>query len=158
MSDYRTLKCDAVQSGRKRGAGSLHVTGKRTASQKISDSLLSSTTRLNTHKFSVLPTQRIYVFCVDLRTKSDCFPIQHWLTGLYNWNGVCLLRGKDWVFIYNSGYVFCVDLRTNSIKWLVFITETECVYCVVRTRSLYIIQVVFCVDLRTNSDYFTIQH
>ena len=27
---------------------------------------------------------------------------------------VCLLRGTDWVFIYNSGYVFCVDLRTNS--------------------------------------------
>ena len=26
----------------------------------------------------------------------------------------CLLRGTDWVFIYNSGYVFCVDLKTNS--------------------------------------------
>jgi len=26
----------------------------------------------------------------------------------------CLLRGADWIFIYNSGYVFCVDLRTNS--------------------------------------------
>jgi predicted GNAT family N-acyltransferase len=35
--------------------------------------------------------------------------------------------------------VFCVDLRTNSdyslysINWLVFITETECVYCAVRS-------------------------
>ena len=28
------------------------------------------------NKFSVLPTQCIYVFCVDLRTKSDNFPIQ----------------------------------------------------------------------------------
>ena len=42
-------------------------------------------------------------------------------------------------------YVFCVDLRTAiislySINWLVFITETVCVYCAVRTRSLYIIQ------------------
>jgi len=27
---------------------------------------------------------------------------------------VCLLRGTDWIFIYNSCYVFCVDLRTNS--------------------------------------------
>jgi hypothetical protein len=27
----------------------------------------------------------------------------------------------------------------HSIKWLVFITETECVYCAVRTGSLYII-------------------
>jgi hypothetical protein len=35
--------------------------------------------------------------------------------------------------------VFCVDLRTNSdyllysINWLVFITETQCVYCAVRS-------------------------
>ena len=35
------------------------------------------TTRFNFHRFSVLPTQFIYVFCVDLRTNSDYFPIQH---------------------------------------------------------------------------------
>ena len=45
-----------------------------------------------------------------------------------------------------------------SINWLVFITDTESVYCAVRTESLYIIQVVFCVVLRTNSDHFSIQH
>jgi len=28
-----------------------------------------------------------------------------------------------------------------SINWLVFITETECVYCAVRTGSFYVIQV-----------------
>jgi len=33
--------------------------------------------QFNIHKFYVLPTQCIYVFCVDLRTKSDYFPIQH---------------------------------------------------------------------------------
>ena len=27
--------------------------------------------------FCVLPTQCIYVFCVDMRTNSDYFPIQH---------------------------------------------------------------------------------
>ena len=37
----------------------------------------------------------IYVFCVDLRTNSDYFPIQHQLTGFYNRDGVCLLRGTD---------------------------------------------------------------
>jgi len=42
--------------------------------------------------FYVLPTQRIYVFCVDLRTNSDYFTI-----GFYNRDGVCLLRGTDWV-------------------------------------------------------------
>jgi len=29
-----------------------------------------------------------------------------------------------------------------NINWLVFITETECVYCAVRTGFLYIIQVL----------------
>ena len=28
-------------------------------------------------KFSVLPTRRVYEFCVDLRTHSDISPIQH---------------------------------------------------------------------------------
>ena len=46
----------------------------------------------------VLPTQCVYVFCVDLRTNSDYFHIQHKLVGLYNRDGVCLLRGTDWVF------------------------------------------------------------
>jgi len=34
------------------------------------------TTRFNIHKSYVLPTQRIYVFCVDLRTNSDYCTIQ----------------------------------------------------------------------------------
>ena len=56
--------------------------------------------QFNIQPFYVLPTQCIYVFCVDLRTNSDYFPIQHWLTGFYNRDGVCLLRGTDWIFIY----------------------------------------------------------
>ena len=48
-----------------------------------------------------------------------------------------------------------------NIDWLVFITETECVYCAVRS-TFYVLPTqciyVFCVDLRTNSDYFTVQH
>jgi hypothetical protein len=43
-----------------------------------------------------------------------------------------------------------------SIYWLVYITETECVYCVV--RSAHTLYLCVCVDLRTNSDYFTVQH
>jgi len=46
-----------------------------------------------------------------------------------------------------------------SSDWLVFITETECVYCavpstfyVLPTQCIY----VFCVGLRTNSGYFTV--
>ena len=63
------------------------------------------TTRCKIKKLYVLPTQCIYVFCVDLRTNSDYF--------LYN------------------------------IKWLVFITEAECVYCAVRTGPLNIIHLIF---------------
>jgi len=48
-----------------------------------------------------------------------------------------------------------------NIDWLVFMTETECVYCAVRS-TFYVLPTqcvyVFCVDLRTNSDYFTVQH
>ena len=33
--------------------------------------------QVNIQQFYVLPTPRIYVFCVDLRTNSDYFPIQH---------------------------------------------------------------------------------
>jgi len=33
--------------------------------------------QFNIHKFYVLLRQGIYVFCVDLRTNSDYFPIQH---------------------------------------------------------------------------------
>jgi hypothetical protein len=42
----------------------------------------------------VLPTQCTYVFCVDLRTNSDYFVIQHLLPGLYN-RGGRLLRGTS---------------------------------------------------------------
>jgi hypothetical protein len=62
---------------------------------------IRSTARFSIRKFHFLDTQCIYVFCVDLRTNSDYFPIQHWLTDFYNRDGVCLLRGTDWVFEYN---------------------------------------------------------
>jgi hypothetical protein len=35
------------------------------------------TARFNIQQFYVLPTQCVYVFCVDLRTNSDYFPLQH---------------------------------------------------------------------------------
>ena len=41
--------------------------------------------------FYVLPTQCIYVFCVDLRTNSDYFTVQHWLVGFYNSSGGIVL-------------------------------------------------------------------
>ena len=49
------------------------------------------------HKCSFLPTGRIYVFCVDLRTNSYYFPVQHKLIGRYNRDGMCLLRCTGWI-------------------------------------------------------------
>ena len=40
--------------------------------------------QFNVHRFYVLPTRCIYVFCVDLRTNSNYFPLLHQLTGFYN--------------------------------------------------------------------------
>jgi len=33
--------------------------------------------QFNIQQFYVLPTQCVYVFCMDLRTNSDYYPIQH---------------------------------------------------------------------------------
>ena len=54
--------------------------------------------QFNIQQFYVLPTQCIYVFCVDLRTNSDYFSIQHKLTGFYNRDRECFLRGTNCVF------------------------------------------------------------
>jgi hypothetical protein len=46
--------------------------------QKDNDAVNTICTAMfNVHKFYVLPTQCIYVFCVDLRTNTDYFTVQH---------------------------------------------------------------------------------
>jgi len=57
------------------------------------------------------------------------------------------LTFKNSIF-YSHGVFVCsvwtseqtAFISLYSINWLVFITETECVYCAVRTGSLYIFQ------------------
>ena len=58
--------------------------------------------------FYVLPSQCIYVFCVDLRTNSDYFSVQHWLVGFYNWDGVCLPRGTFYILRSANTVYLCV--------------------------------------------------
>jgi hypothetical protein len=41
------------------------------------------------------------VYCVELRKSSECVPRQHLVTGLIT-ETECLLRGTDWIVIYNS--------------------------------------------------------
>ena len=60
-------------------------------------------------------------------------------------------------FVWISKQTAIISLY--SIDWLVFIAETECVYCAVRS-TFYVLPTqciyVFCVDLRTNSDYWLV--
>jgi len=52
----------------------------------------------------------------------------------------CLYIIQVMCFVWISEQTAIISLY--SINWLVFITETEFVYCAVRTGSLYIIQVM----------------
>ena len=65
--------------------------------------------QLHLQQFYVLPTQCICVFCVDLITNSDYFTVQHWLTGFYNRDGVCLLRRT--LYILRSAHTVNKYLR-----------------------------------------------
>ena len=68
--------------------------------------------QFNINCFYVLPTQCVYVFCVDLRTNSDYFNVQYWLVGFYNWDGVCLLRGT--FYILRSAHTVCLCVLCGS--------------------------------------------
>ena len=87
--------------------------------------------QFNIKQFYVLPTQCIYVFCVDLRTNSDYFPIQHSMNGFYN---------RD-LSLYTPVVTICTT-RFNVHKF--YVLPTQCIY-------------MFCVDLRTSSHYFPTQ-
>jgi len=51
----------------------------------------------------VLLTQCIYVFYMNLRTDRDYIPLQHKMIGFYNQGRMCLQRGANRTFKYNSG-------------------------------------------------------
>ena len=109
--------------------------------------------QFNIQQFYVLPTQFIFVFCVYLRTNSDYVPIQHKLTGFSNRaaNLQSPMVTKCTTSLAFNNSTFCphsvfmcfvwiseqtVIISLYRINWLVFITETECVYCAVRTEYL----------------------
>ena len=61
--------------------------------------------QFNIQQFYVLPTQCIYVFCVDLRTNSD-ISLQSINLRVFITEAECLLRNKDWVFkLYICSFV-----------------------------------------------------
>ena len=56
----------------------------------------------NIQQFYFLPIVSLCVLCGSEKN-SDHFPIQHKLTGFYNRNRVCLLRGTDWISEHSLG-------------------------------------------------------
>ena len=87
------------------------------------------TTTFDIQKFCILPTQCIYVCCVDLRTNSHYFPIQHYLTGFYNWDGVCLLRSTDCILL---------SFKALSSVWQQTATEHTILLLCIQDLSLVI--------------------
>ena len=109
--------------------------------------------QFNIQQFYVLTTLYIYVFFVDLRTNSDYFPIEHLLIGFDNrlWTICSLMVTKCTTSLTLNYSTFCPNsvfmcfvwiseqtdiISLYNINWLIFITETESVYCEVRTGSL----------------------
>ena len=76
----------------------------------------------NIQQTYVLPTQCIYVFCVDLRTYSDYFTVQQWLVGFCNWDGVCLLRGTFYILRSAHTVYLCVLCASENKQRLFHFT------------------------------------
>jgi hypothetical protein len=84
--------------------------------------------QFNIQQFYILPKQCIYVFCGDLRIKSNT-PIRDWF-----------LQPR-FTHLKHSGYYTYHQINIQQF----YVLPTQCIY-------------VFCVDLTTNSDYFKIEH
>ena len=85
-----------------------------------------STTSLTFNNCTFCP-HCIYLFCIYLRTNSDLCHLQHKLTGFCNPDGVCLLRGTDWLFIYiinplnfSGHYTYFTVVTICTTQWSLY--------------------------------------
>ena len=115
--------------------------------------------------FYVLPTQCIYVFCVDLRTNSDYFTVQHWLVGFYNRDGECLLR--DTFYILRAAHTVYLRVLCGSENKQRLFTYTaltnRCYPCPGKTNSCRAVTrwpntVYFCTNPRPVPIFLQLRH
>jgi len=71
--------------------------------------------RLRVKSLFNFPTQCICVFCTDLRTNSDYFPIQHILVGFYNVHGRRSPWGRNWSHI-SFGWMYSLT-RFSHVRF-----------------------------------------
>jgi hypothetical protein len=77
----------------------------------------------NIQQFYVLPYS-VFMRFVWISEQRAIIPLHSInLTGLYNRNGECLLRGKDWIFKYNSGSLGspCENCGRQSGTWILLL-------------------------------------
>jgi hypothetical protein len=93
---------------------------------------------------------RIYIFYMDFTSNARCFPVQYQKTGFHNWDGVCLLRGTDWIFKSGSEKQKSVSPILYLILILIyFLTAIGLTPSGSRTVHIYI-QTVLTTTLITN--------
>ena len=102
--------------------------------------------------FHFLPTQTIFMCFMWIWEQTAIISLYsiNWLVFITETE--CLLRGTDWVFIYNSTFcphsvfMFCMDMRTKSNYFptqhqlIGFCNRAERVYCAVRHEYLIMFQ------------------
>ena len=153
MSEYRTLKCDAVQCGRQRGAWRLHVRAKShiTEDSSLTDFKTSGnyTHHQVEHTNSTFCPHSVFMCSVWISEQTAIISLYsiNWLVCITETECVyCAVRTGSLYIIQVMSFVWIWEqtaiIYPYIINWLVCITETECVYCAVRTGYLYIIQVM----------------
>ena len=87
----------------------------------------------------------VSVCCMDLRTNSYYFPIQHQLIGFYKRDGVCLLRGTTF-FLNERQSVF---IRKGLVRYSALMSGLVHLEA---TTMLLVLATIFCDKLLTSDD------
>ena len=115
--------------------------------------------QVNGTQFCFMYRKWIYVFTLDVRTKSVYFPTQHWLRGFYYWITDCILRSMTWFFKYKDCCIYLWtdrDLCQLQLTLIGFYNRNETFYWAVRTASLK--KAFCCLYRRTNRNLCNLCH
>jgi len=78
------------------------------------------TTTLNIKKFYVLPTPLYFRVLCGSQNKQRLFSYTSFSDWFYNRDGVCLLRGTDWVFNNNTYFPLAMSFHQCSVLTVIY--------------------------------------